>query len=828
MNGTGAPSVSGGDLLTAPAAGAEAYAAWQQNLTEWRATMRSRINVSIYDEPTLSWASTSFVETQAMIHDRYLYDRRTDSWTVGRFLADLTERYGGIDIVMLWHSYPNIGVDDRNQFDMLASLPGGIDGLKELVKQFHANGVRVLLCFNPWDTGTRDAYAHASPFERVAEAVKAVGADGFNGDQMYGVPGGFQAAARDSGMPPMVLEPEICFNNSATGVGSDVMTWSGAYDFAAQPFPMVLSYKVLEMRHMVHVLHRDGKDRTRAVQTSWFNGAGIHSWENCFGIWNGLTPRVAAATKAVAAFLRMMGPLVQGRATHWKPHAPVTTRTGLFASEFHNSSHRLWTVVNVDNTTDANGSTLSLPCSPSSFGDYAFFDLWVGKEIPMSSLHCAVADTGSRATRVNFSVAVERSGFGGLLRVNRSDSVAMQGVAAMLAVTRTLTMTPLQHINGTWAPLQQTLSSGLNRTAPMSAATATRLGMVPIPAAAHFNFSVGSLGVNRGEAGPQKLPEAVDVQYPGEPHPQEDHSNSVSIPAFFLSKHAVTKEDYAAFLNSTGWRPAITQNWLRDWNVSQMLGNSDSDEGISQAGSRTQKFRVPVGQARLPVVWVSREDAAVYCEHHGARLPHEWEWQYAGQGTEGRLWPWGDAGDNDTTGYTHRPNVSHATVMPPPAAVDAYPSGASAFGVEGMVGGVREWTDVYTDEHTSRAVLRGGSYWSPLPQPSVVYKYLFNYTSDVGFTDGAPNWYYPNPLVSHSRAQLMCRRPAVVSHRRLIASSVSDPAAPYAPLNRSMQEPVEIGAPKTATPLTHHTTLLLQSESMDRSGGIGFRCAADT
>ena len=80
----------------------------------------------------------------------------------------------------------------------------------------------MLLCFNPWDTGTSNAYARQDPFERVTAAVAAVGADGFNGDQMFGVPFGFQAAAKAAGMAPIVLEPEICFNNSATGVGTDV------------------------------------------------------------------------------------------------------------------------------------------------------------------------------------------------------------------------------------------------------------------------------------------------------------------------------------------------------------------------------------------------------------------------------------------------------------------------------------------------------------------------------------------------------------------------------------------------------------------------------
>ena len=130
--------------------------AWYDEMRAFRAATRTASNITgaCANASDLfgrnAWASSVFVWPLTMMMDRMLYDSATHSWTVDRFLTDLQLRYGGIDGVLLWQSYTNMGVDSRNQIDLLRCAPGGLPGLADLIDQFHSRNVSVIFPWNQW------------------------------------------------------------------------------------------------------------------------------------------------------------------------------------------------------------------------------------------------------------------------------------------------------------------------------------------------------------------------------------------------------------------------------------------------------------------------------------------------------------------------------------------------------------------------------------------------------------------------------------------------------------------------------------------------------
>lgn len=643
---------------------------WLSDLEHWRAERRIRttFDASRYELPALRWTQSSFIQPQMMVQDRYLFDPDTGRYTVDRYLDDLEKRYGGIDAVLVWATYPNMGLDDRNQLQMVEAMPGGVNGVRQMVADFHRRGVRVLFPMMMWDQGTHEP---EQPWpEAIAALMKEIDADGINGDTQDGVPLGFSLAAEKIGHP-LAFEPEVSPSDEA--LSWNVMTW-GQYTF---PFiPMVDRFKWLETRHMVNISDRWAKDKTNDLQYAFFNGVGWESWENIWGIWNGITPRDAEATRRIAMIERAVAPFLVSK--DWEPLYPMHSY-GVYASRWPLGRETVWSIVN---RTDSNidGPQMDVPTAPGM----RYFDLYHGTEIKR--------ETVGADTVLDF--AIEANGYGAVLATPGEPSDAIKDLMHHMAM---LTSKPLASYSHEWTVLPQKMveiasTPVLGETPP---------GMIRIPGG-KFLFKVRGTEIEGG-ADP-----GVDVQYPWEDSPRRFHEHWIDVKPFFIDRYPVTNAEFKQFLDATHYAPRDPLNFLRDW----------------------KGGKYPESWDRRPVTWVSLEDARAYATWAGKRLPHEWEWQLAAQGMDGRSFPWGEVWNS-----TAVPSPDIGRTMRGPDPVDAHPAGASPYGVMDMVGNVWQWTDEFTDEHTRAAIVRGGEYYAP--QGSV--------------------WYFPQALRNdeHSKVLLM-------------------------------------------------------------------------
>ena len=671
---------SNGELFLGPAAPAE-RPAWIAAMKQWRTEQRAKLKLdeSLGARPELAWTPRNYVQPQMMVEDRYFYDPAANKYTVDRYLDDLDARYGGIDSVLVWPVYPNVGIDNRNQHDLLRDLPGGLEGVKKMIGDFHKRGVHVLFPMMPWEAGARQE--GASLAEAVARDFKTAGIDGVNGDTMSGIGKEFAAAAEKAGHP-LAFQPELSIGD-LTQLQHTSMIW-GYWDYPA--VPSVDRYKWLEPRFLTNVCERWAKDHTNGLQAAFFNGDGFESWENIWGIWNGMTPRDSEALRRVATVERGLHEFLVSPG--WEPHVE-TRQSGVYASMFPMKKGTVWLLVNRSGK-DLSGTQLHAPFPAGA----KFYDVWHGAEIG------SISQAGERAA---LDFEIEKDGFGAILM--RADGSALpRNIQKLLAKMAALTKKPLASFSREWKPLSQELVA-IKPTAPV---TQPPEGMVAIPAA-NYHFKIGGVEIEGWgyPAGPDQT--GVDFQYPWESAPTRQHEHDIDVAAFYIDKYPVTNAEFKKFVDATHYHPGDAHNFLKDW----------------------VNGTYPQGWAKKPVTWVALEDARTYAAWAGKRLPHEWEWQYAAQGLDGRAYPWGAAPD---AAAVPTPATGHD--LTGPSDVDAFPKGASPFGVMDLVGNVWQWTDEYQDEHTRAAVVRGDSYYQP--QGSM--------------------WYFPRnkTLHEHGKYLLMC------------------------------------------------------------------------
>ena len=217
---------------------------------------------------------------------------------------------------------------------------------------------------------------------------------------------------------------------------------------------------------------------------------------------------------------------------------------------------------------------------------------------------------------------------------------------------------------------------------------------------------------------------STESRYPDD---LEGPLRNVDVSGFALARHAVSNDDFAAFVVDTGYlTTAEREGWsfvfggLLPDDFPPTRGVADAPWWRQVDGAAWHRPEGPHSdlsdRGDHPVVHVSWLDARVYARWAGGRLPSEAEWEYAARGgLVARRFPWGD---ELTPGGEHRMNVFQGTFpqhntgadgFVGTAPVDTYK--ANGYGLCNMTGNVWEWcADRFGPSRPAARSMRGGSY----------------------------------------------------------------------------------------------------------------------
>nr|NQU90348.1 sulfatase-modifying factor protein [Bacteroidota bacterium] len=129
---------------------------------------------TLFEREDLQWIKGRYLLTLQMTWDHQYYDAITGKYKLDEFLETGKKLMGGYDVYSIWPTWPRLGVDQRNQWDLYEDLPGGLDKMKELVKMCHDDGTKFFIAYNPWDQSTRSE----NPYKGMARLIEATNADG--------------------------------------------------------------------------------------------------------------------------------------------------------------------------------------------------------------------------------------------------------------------------------------------------------------------------------------------------------------------------------------------------------------------------------------------------------------------------------------------------------------------------------------------------------------------------------------------------------------------------------------------------------------------------
>lgn len=684
---------------------------WQQGLRE---IFQQRylydvkdFNDSIFQRKDLQWIRKAYIIHLLMAWDHQFYDDRDQQYHLTSFLKKGIPLYGGDDVVGIWPTWPSLGVDQRNQFDLFRDLPGGIAKIRSVADSCHQLGCNFFICYNPWDESTR----REGQLSGLADIIRQTNADGVVLDTRGASSHELQAAA-DSVKKGTIMYPEgMAVPKDMQGVVAGRVHNNLYYP------PMLNLNKFIKPEFAIFRVTEVYKEPIRReFSLAFFNGYGTEI--------NMFSPGIPENLNEEYRYLGKTTRILRENNLNFisEGYTPLisTDRDSIWVNEWPLSSKTVYTIYSI-----ISGGYKGFLFEAKSRPGTHFVDLWRHEEIPTS------AKTG--ASRVLVQTDAFNASWLGTNNEGAVDCIAQFPLLLLTSLTgdRLTVYTPEGmevHIwagNPSYGKKPVVIRPGEN-TLRLSEAFAGYEGKFVIQL-----FKEGELMDERVyeiAPGTALLASKEDITTPVARPPRDmvripagsftfhtTHGDDfISYPAFnedsiytmrafYMDKFPVTNQQFKAFIDATNYRPRDTANFLKDW--------------VHGA--------IPPGEEQFPVVYVSYEDARAYAKWAGKRLPTEVEWQYGAQTPGMSEWPWKQKKPVrwstqvvTNTLIVKRPegidprycNLGNGQLYP----VGKYKRGANPYGLEDLVGCVWQLTnDIYQDGSYRYIIMKGGSYFNP-------------------------------------------------------------------------------------------------------------------
>lgn len=565
-----------------PESDPQTWPEFRKKITAWRKAMQQKLgyNGESYADPSFRWTQSNYVCGFIMMYDLEFYDPYTGAYQVDKYIERGKNDFGGYDSVVLWHAYPRIGIDDRNQFDFYRDMPGGLQGVKRVVDNFHKRNIKVFINYNPWDIGTRRE--GKQDIDALADIVKAIDADGIFLDTLKNASFDFRSKL-DNIKKGIVVEGELAAELDV--LATHHLSW--AQEFGDKYVPGILRDKWFERRHMQHQIARWTRDHSTELHQAWLNGSGIMVWENVFSQWLPWHNRDKAILRTITPIQRRYSSIFNGEG-----FTPLieTKQEGVFANLWEDENARIWTLVN-RNENNISGELLAVAHNKTD----QYYDLVSGRT--------ALADKKGEEIILSGEILPRSVACFIALKKSSVDSDFANFLSQMAALKTT-------YSNDTSLPFTKHQLKKIDAVHGQNK-TFDKNEMVEIKPAIVRLFT----SVENRECGTYYSQPVVAVNLSN----SVVFDKTVHIPRMAVDIYPVTNEKFSAFIKATGYRPKDSTNFLKHWNA-----------GV-----------FPEEKRNHPVVYVSLDDARAYAAWANKRLLREEEWQFVAKGYAGLAYPWG-------------------------------------------------------------------------------------------------------------------------------------------------------------------------------------------